>query len=105
MHNKVKSCKPDVMKTYNHHGSHGSCFSFYNKQLYGMADKKSVVLYSNKRSKNELQKNVIVRSAIDMAKKIFEAIVQGIGSLILVIPDIRYILSPILDTANRIKKS
>ena len=49
MYDKVKSCKPNVMKSYNHHGSSGNCFSFGTKPLYGMVGGKAVVVYSTKR--------------------------------------------------------
>ena len=66
MYKKVKSCKPNVMKTYNHHGSHGSCFSFGKKTLYGMVENISVGVYSNKRSKVELRQHIIDSKAEDM---------------------------------------
>ena len=46
--NVIKSCKPDVLKTYDHHGSAGSYYAFGNKPLYGMVDQSSVGVYANK---------------------------------------------------------
>ena len=36
--NVIKSCKPDLLRTYNHHGSADSFYDFGNKPSYGMVD-------------------------------------------------------------------
>ena len=59
LYSKVKSCKPNVMETYNHHGSFGSCFSFCNKPLYGNINGKSVSVYTNKKSTATCEQKLI----------------------------------------------
>ena len=34
IYDKVKTCKPNVLKTYNHHDSKGACSSFGNNFLW-----------------------------------------------------------------------
>lgn len=53
IHVKVKKCKSDMMKTYDHHDSMGSCFSFRNKLMYSIMNNSSAGVYNNKRNKNE----------------------------------------------------
>ena len=31
LHSKLKKCKPDILKTYDHFGSKGECYAFGNK--------------------------------------------------------------------------
>ena len=102
-HSKVKSCKPNVMATYDHHGSNGSCFSFGNKPLYGKVGDKSVSVYTNKKSKIESRQAVIDGKAEYVEDKCCDVIVHAVLSLSKLIPDLKYLLSPIIDTAEKIQ--
>ena len=101
-HSKVKSCKPNVMATYDHHGSKGSCFSFGNKPLYGKVGEKSVGVYTNKKSKIETRQTVIDGNADYVEEMCCDVIVHAVQSLSKIIPDLKYHLSPIIDTAEKI---
>ena len=105
MFKMVKSCKANVMATYDHHGSFGNCFSFGNKPLYGMVDNKSVGVYSNKKSKVIRRQEHINVTASNIETICSEVIKKGVNSLSAIVPDIKYLLSPILDTAQKIGKS
>ena len=100
----IKSCKPDVLKTYDHHGSAGSCYAFGNKPSYGMVDDSSVGVYTNKNSKNDDKQDTINKKATDVERICSETITKGVNSLSIIIPDLKYLLSPILDTADKIQK-
>ena len=97
----VKSCKPNVMATYDHHGSGGNCFSFGNKPLYGKVENKSVGVYSNKKSKVIQRQEDINANASIMEKNCSKVINNSVKSLSAIVPDIKYLLSPILDTAHK----
>ena len=103
LYSKVKSCKPNVMATYDHHGSNGSCFSFGNKPLYGKVSDKSVGIYTTKNSKSESRQIVINDNAKYVEEMCCDVIVHAVLSLSKIIPDLKYLLSPIIDTAEKIQ--
>ena len=103
LYSKVKSCKPNVMATYDHHGSNGSCFSFGNKPLYGKVSDKSVGIYTTKNSKSESRQIVINDNAKYVEEMCCDVIVHAVISLSKIIPDLKYLLSPIIDTAEKIQ--
>ena len=48
---KAISCKPNILATYDHHGSSGECYGFGNKPHYGMVENSSISTYVNKKAK------------------------------------------------------
>ena len=46
----ISSCKNNVLRTYDHHGTSGKCFSFGNKPNYGNVNGVSINIYSTKKS-------------------------------------------------------
>ena len=100
----IKSCKSDVLKTYYHHGSAGICYAFGNKPSYGMVEDSSVGVYTNKNSKHDGKQDTINKKAKDVERICSETITKGVNSLSIIIPDLKYLLSPILDTAEKIQK-
>ena len=50
LHSKVKKCKPDILKTYDHFVSKGECYTFGNKPN-GIVENSSGGVYVNKKSK------------------------------------------------------
>lgn len=99
----IKSCDPDS-KTYDHHGSTGSCYAFGNKPSYSMVDDRSVGVYTNKKSKDDDKQDTINNKAKDVERLCSEMITKGVNSFSIIIPDLKYLLSPILDTAEKIQK-
>ena len=70
-----------------------------------MVDNKSVGVYSNKKSKVISRKEHISVTASNIETICSEVITKGVNSLSDIVPDIKYLLSPILDTAQKNGKS
>lgn len=104
MYDKVKSCKPNVLKSYDHHGSNGSCFSFGNKSFYGMKNNSSVGVYSTLQHKNDTKQLAINNNAKEIEKEISIAITNGVNVVGVILREIRMLLSPVLDTARQIQE-
>ena len=100
---KVKSCKPNVMTTYDHHGSIGSYFSFVNKRLYGQVNDKSVGIYTNKKSKIVCRQEVIDAKVEEIKDICSDIIVHVVLSLSTILSDKKYLLSIIIDTTEKIQ--
>ena len=47
----ARKCKPNIMESFNHHGSIGYYCSFGNKANYGIVDKSSVGVYSDRKTR------------------------------------------------------
>ena len=75
----IKSCKPDVLKTYDHHGSAGSFCVFGNKPLYGMVDNSSVGVYTNKTSENDDKQDKITQKSKGVEILCSETITKGVN--------------------------
>ena len=103
LYSKVKSCKPNIMEKYNHHGSFGSCFSFCNKPLDGNINGKSVSVYTNKNSTVVCKQKLIDTKADKVKEILSDIIVNAVLSLSTIITDLKYLLSPIIDTGEKIQ--
>ena len=102
MYHKVKSCKPNVLKSYDHHGSNGSCFSFGNKPLYGMSNNSSVGVYSTLQHTNDTKQFTINNNANEIEMEMSIAITNGVNVLGVILREISLLLSLVLDTAREI---
>ena len=98
-----KKFKPDVLKTYDHHGFAGSCYAFGNKPSFSMVDDRSVEVYTDKNSKNDDKQDTINNEAKYVERMCSETITKGVNSLSIIIPDLKYLLLPILDTVKNTK--
>ena len=104
IYNKLKSYKPNVLKSYDHHGSIGSCFSFCSKPFYGTMNNKSVGVYTNLKHKNESKQINITNNTKDISRMYFTSIRNGIKVLISIMPEINILLLPKLYTGDYIQK-
>ena len=100
----LECCKKDLLPTYNHHGTHGKCYSFGNKPMYGMVNDVSVGLYTHKKSKKEYRQKIIDEKLSNIEDQAALLINSGVKELSKVIPEMSSLLSPILNTAYEIQK-
>ena len=102
---KVKCCKPNVIGMYGHHCFLGSCYSFSKKGTLSIVDNSSVEVYGNKIIVIKAKQELINEKAKDIEKLCSKTITKGVKSLRFIIPDIKYILSLILDIMGKIQKT
>ena len=86
-------------KTHQHHGSGGFHYSFGNKAFYGKINNSSVSQYA-------LKKNTDVNIGLQekMEKEFSEDIRYGISNLSKHLPNIKHLISPVLDIAFQMQK-
>ena len=101
----ISSCKNNVLQTYDHHGTSGKCFSFGNKPDYGNVNGVSVNIYSSKKS-NDVSKQRCINFNVEFIENIFSNVVnERIHKFSRIIPEINWLLSPILDLAYQRQQS
>ena len=88
------------MDSYDYHSSLGSCISFGNKPLYGCIDGKSVGTYTTKESKVASRQKIIKSKAEIMQEVLSDTVIDAVVSLSTIVPDLKYLLSTIIDTAE-----
>ena len=97
----ISICKNNVLQTYDHHGTSGKCFSFGNKPNYGNVNGVSVNIYSSKKS-NDVSKQRCIDFNVEFIENIFSNVVnERIHKFSKIIPEINWLLSPILDSAYK----
>lgn len=102
LHSTVKKCKPDILKTYNHFGSKGECYAFGNKPNYAIVENSSVGTYAIKKSKVIAKQKSISNDADLIEDMCASVISDGVKILSNVLPDIRLLLSPIVNSFSTI---
>ena len=105
VHDLVKLSKVNSLDSFDHHGSKGFVYSFGNKPLYGMKDGSSVSLYANKKSKSVTMQSKINDNADEIEIICSRSINIGISTLSTVLPDIKNLISPIIDAAYHRQKA
>ena len=99
----LKKCKPNIMNgnlKNKHFGSSGSYFAFSNKGFYGMKDNvSSISQYAIKKSKNIKVQEVIKLTSEKMEQIASSQIKVAIKDLSRLIPNIRKLISPVLQQA------
>ena len=103
LYNDVRSCKPNVLESYDHHGSKGARFSFGNKPFYGIVNNNSVGIYANLKRKNSGKQILIDKKSNDIEAMCSTAIKNGIIALSAILPEINILISPMLYAANNIQ--
>ena len=103
LYNDVRSCKPSVLQSYDHHGSKGACFLFGNKPFYGIVNNNSVGIYTNLKRKNIGKQMIIDKKSNDIEAMCSTSIKNGMVALSGIVPEINIIISPMLYTANDIQ--
>ena len=104
LYDRLKRCKPDVLKSYDHHGSQGSCFSFGNKPYYKIVNNSSVGVYSVLKRENKETQRKIDKEAKEMEHICSITITDAIQALGRILPQIRNLISPVLDVAHLMQK-
>ena len=99
----VKSCKPNIMDSLHHHGSIGNYYAFGNKANYGMVNKSSVGVYSNKKSKNPIKQKEINNKADAIEISGINEINGAVDLFSIVLPNIKYMICPIIDSADELQ--
>ena len=69
-----------------------------------MVDNKSVGVYTTKKSKNNLRQKQIDNDAKEVEEICSGSMITAVDSLSSIIPDLRYLLSPVIDTGAQIQK-
>ena len=99
MYTIVSKCKPNSLKSFDHHGTKGYSYSFGNKPLYGNINGSSVSTYTPVRHKNEKKQDKLVSQAEYVHQKCSQTIRNGIVNMSKVIPELKHMLSPIINAA------
>ena len=105
LYDKVRSCKPNVFKSYDHHGFKGACFSFGNKPFYGIVNNNSVGVYMNLKHDNQEKQRLIDEKSKDIENMCWKIIQTEIMALSGIMPGINIHLSPVLYAADAIQKT
>ena len=101
LYKEVKKAKSDVKKSFDHFGSVGEVYAFGNKPNYGIVDESSVATFVNKKSKIPHRNKMIDATADKVDRLCAEVISDGMSLLSVIIPHIRILVSPILDSAAK----
>ena len=101
----IRSCKTNVLPTYDHHGTTGKCFSFGNRPIYKNVDGISVGVYVNKKSKILHKQQKIDSNLEDLDEHVASLINGGVDEFKRILPETNVMLAPILNTAFSIQKS
>ena len=99
IHAMARGCKTNSLSSYSHHGTQGFVYSFGNKPLYGNNAGSSVSTYVNKRSKVEAKNIQISQDAKYLEMISAKALEYGISKISEVFPEIKHVLSPIINAA------
>ena len=101
----ARKCKPNIMNSFHHHGSIGYYYSFGNKANYAIVDGSSVGVYSNIKNKNEIKQDVIDKNADATEKCGVNKINMTNDLLSKVLPNIKYMISTSVDTADELQNT
>ena len=101
----IKKTKPNILAVNNHHDSKGFYASFGNKGSFDKCISSSVGQYATKRNKCTEKQLEIIESADRYEKKIDNEISRAVMDMNSVLPKIRSIISPIIDTAFELQTS
>jgi hypothetical protein len=99
----IKSCKPNILSASSHHGSVGYYASFGNKGSFDKTVDSSVGQYVTKKHKNNNRQNSINTLASSYEQKIATVIDSTVRCMDKLLPNIRSIISPCIDTAYQLQ--
>ena len=100
----LRSCKPNILVSSKHHGSTGYYSSFGNKASYDKVVDSSVGQYAIKKNVNENKQEVILQNANIFEARASKEIDRSVNDLSKVVPLIRYILSPVIQSAYNLQR-
>ena len=100
----IKSCKKNVLPTYDHHGTTGECFSFGNRPMYKNTDGSTVGIYVDKKSTVFSRQAIIDENLLTLDKHMSSLINCGVDELKRFLPETGFMLAPIINTAFEVQK-
>ena len=101
---RLKSCKPNIIKTTDHHQSSGYYASFGNKGSFAKAISSSVGQYTSTKSKS-IKKEVIINAEASLFEKLTaNEITRSVNNLRTVLPNIRSLIAPVLETSYELQQ-
>ena len=96
---RVKKCKPNILRSCNHHQSTGYYASFGNKGSYQTINASTVGQYTTKKH-SRLSKQVIInQDATIYEKYCSNEISRSVKDLSTFLPNIRSIIAPVIETS------
>ena len=104
-YNIIKKTKPNILAVNNHHDSKGFYASFGNKGSFDKCVSTSVGQYTTKRNKCVQKQLEITESAHSYEQRIENEISRAVMDMNSVVPKIKSIISPIIDTAFELQTS
>ena len=102
---KLKKCKPNILQSSNHHKSSGYYSSFGNKGSFDKVVTSSVGQYSTKKNRNVIKQDQIEKNAHDFERYTANEIERVIKDLTRVLPFIKKVISPVLESANHLQST
>ena len=93
------------MTSFHHYGSIGNYYAFGNKGSYGMVNESSIGAYSTKKSTNPMKQQEINKNTDAIKEWGINEINTSTNLISKVIPNIKYMISPIIDTTNALQNS
>ena len=100
----IKSCKPNILSSSNHHGSVGYYASFGNKGSFNKSVTTSIGQYVTKKNKDEEKQLTITENATNYEHRVASVIDSSVQCLSIILPNIQSLISPVVDTAFEIQK-
>ena len=99
----IKSCKKNMLHTYDHHGTTGECFSFGNRPVYKDTDGSTVGIYVDKKSTVLSRQAIIDENLSTLDKHLSSLINGGVDELRRFLPEAGFMLAPIINTAFEVQ--
>ena len=100
---KVKQCKPNILQNSNHHQSNGYYASFGNKGSYEKISSSSVGQYTTKRVSKLCNQQVLNKNANLYESLCANEISRAVSALKIFVPNIKYIIAPVLETSYELQ--
>ena len=97
IHTMAKGYKTDSLSSYSHHDTNGCIYSFGNTPFYDNNDGSSVSIYTQKPSNNLLKNTMIQQDSKYLEYISVTALYHGIQKLSTILPEIRLLLSLIIN--------
>ena len=95
---RIKKCKPNIIHSSNHHESSGYYASFGNKGSFDKVVTSSVGQYTTKKKTTVAKQIPLNIDATYYERSISEEINRSVNDLSTLIPTIRSVISPVLET-------
>lgn len=104
-YSRLKKCKPNILTSSNHHNSSGFYASFGNKGSFEKIVTSSVGQYTSKKSTSYEKQLIINKEATLYERYTADEISRSINDLKSFIPNVKSIISPVIDTCFHLQAS